>query len=279
MEQKIKDFVEHFIVDTQQILEHVCGINEVTHHTRACLFCNPLNPKMQFQKPAISVLPATFPSDLEYEMIKLKPQDRSNNLSGKQLVLINDEEYGNRKSMSQRPVFIKEIMLLLYTLGYSTFNPMPLYLTHTKNVIADAKKPLDFDFMSPILKDQAVKKQKFVFLCWGGFDTYFLQQLLLVCNPISSQIVLWIIDKPEEERKHNKDTLDLQYAIESVFIVHFLSIRAVKRFHYMLLTREGRLSVEDVNDYAKIHDSDLKTYIGASEPDQSKRRQKLSFIY
>jgi hypothetical protein len=276
MSSKIKEFFEHLFVDTQQIVEHVSGVSEITHYTRPCLLCQPINAKLQFPNPTVSVLPATFPSDLEYEMLKQKSSTiRTTNISGKQLILINDDEYDTKVTTRlKRPVWIKELVLFLHTLGYVTFNPIPLYWTQTKIKNQQVLNQNDEE-------NQIPTQQKFLFLCWGAFNASFLQKMLIVCNSLASQIVLWIIDKPDEERKLNKTTIpgeELDNRTDNVFGVHFVSIPAVRRFHFMLLQREGRVTVENVINYASTT-LDVETFIHTKKEEQIESRKNLSFIY
>ncbi len=292
---RIKECVEHFIVDTQQIFEHICGVNQITHYTRTCLLCQPINAKMQFPTPMLSALPPTFPSDLEYEIAKIKASERLSIPSGKQLVLINQEEYSTNQK-TRRPIWAKEIILFLHTLGYTMLNPMPLYFAHTKYAITKAKKykkknkllendtreeveSKKIDENSP--NKSSKQPQKFIFLCWGGFDIELLQRLLIICNPIATQIVLWIVDKPEEERKYICDKIskdELNDKTDRVFAIQFSSIDAIRRFHHMLLQREGRVTVENVMDYAS-ENQNVNTFVHNKNKEKIEQLKNLSFIY
>lgn len=109
----MKTIAESLIVDLQQISEHLFGINQVTHLTRACPICSPSGPTLRSQKPSLSLLPASFPSDCDYEMAKMGSEYR---FLSKRILVLGD------KTAS----YIKEFILFLHTLNYQVCErPVP----------------------------------------------------------------------------------------------------------------------------------------------------------
>jgi hypothetical protein len=273
--EQVKLFFENLLIDSEQIFEHVCGVNEVTHYTRPCLLCQPMVAKMKKPLVSVSILPATFPSDLEYEMIKMKPNQRSELLFGKQLVLVNDSHD------IKRPFWIKEIILGLHTLGYQIFNPLPLYLAQTKHHISNQQESKK-NLLKIQEQDYQMNRQKFVFLCWGNYDVNLLEKIILSCTNIASQIVLWInqIDKKEYLNKKPSWT-DFENNTQNVFKIVFHSVGMIRKFQLMLLQREGRLSIENVLDYVnqEKNSEQMSVQFHAQKKYNVDQHKKLSFLY
>jgi hypothetical protein len=100
----MKPIIENLVVDLEQISEHLFGINQITHFTRVCPICQPGGPRLRCPKQTLSLLPASFPSDIDFEMAKLGLSD---NIS-KRLLILDDK----------KTPYAKELILFFSTLNY-----------------------------------------------------------------------------------------------------------------------------------------------------------------
>ncbi len=286
----MKHFAEYFTVDLQQISEHFLGLNEVTHYTRPCLLCQPKEGKIQ-PKPLVSVLPSSFPSDLAYEMLKMNPAEqlkqrmmvqKNSNVyfSGKQLILISEDE--NKK----RPSYIKEIMLFLHTLGYDLQEDAQKCQRYLDDLLKAKTENYQNNPHSPEERkkiERGYKKQKFVILCWSQINLIKLQNLILACERFASQTIIIQVQTKEiiiTQKLSQKNTLMLptifQAVTPSVINLSFQDVVSLRKFHLLMLQREGRLAVRDMVEFcAKTKNVVLSIH----DSKDTERMLNLSFLY
>ncbi len=308
--EQVKCFLEHLIVDVQQITEHLIGLDEVTHNTKPCLICQPMKLSLK-PKISTSVLPTTFPSDLAYEMLKLNPAEQLNlkikkdqarrkwrhgsssggggydiqtdidtqhvEFSGKQLVLFSDSDIQGVK----RPSYIKEMTLFLHSLGYELQDAFIIF--RNLQQMLHAKQYEAHNSTTP--SEQSIymkkfKKQKFVFLCWNDYSKQNLEKLMMLCEPFASQMVCLNI-VCSEQKKQLPVYRTFYVTTPSAITLNFPNSIIFRKFHFMMLQREGRLSVSDVCEFTKQeHNYDYpEITFHTQQTKERERKMKLSFLY